>query len=360
MDKKIGIVTIFGNDNYGNRLQNYALETSIKKMGFEVETLVIEEPGEKIRIARRSIKRLFSSKSVKERFRARKLMTKKKEQLFRRFTNEYLNNVNYKYYDDFSNFSKIFVGSDQVWNPNFDLRKVYFLRFVDKEKRYSYAASIATESVPSKKKKTFVKYLNGMNNISVREETSVALVKNLTGRLATCVLDPTLLLSKEEYMDLIESSSDLFNHTKRRYVLIYCLSELEVNLKKEIEKYAKKNALEIIQIMGNYYNENHVVYDPIGFLDAINNARLVITDSFHCGVFSIIMESSFTIVERSDGAKMNSRLESLLKTVGLEKQKYRGQKLSTLDDLSFDEANRIIEERANFSFKYLKDQLSME
>lgn len=293
MNKKIGIVTIYGNDNYGNRLQNYALETSIRKLGFSVETIVIDEPGEKIKLFRRSVKKLLSSKENRNKYIARKKMIKKKEKIFAEFTDNYLNNVRYKYNDDFSNFQKVFVGSDQVWNPNFDLKKIHFLRFVEKNKRYSYAASIATDEIPLNKKEKFSEYLNGMMNISVREKSSVEVVKKLIGKNATCVLDPTMLLKKEDYINLIESSKSNVEQKRKEYILIYCLSDLKPDLKKEIQNYSESNNLEIVQIMGNYYNESHVIYDPIGFIDAINNAKLVITDSFHSGVFSIIMETPF-------------------------------------------------------------------
>lgn len=358
--KTIGIVTIYGNDNYGNRLQNYALETSIKRLGFNVETLVIAEPGEKWRLIRRKFKRLFSSGSAKKLYKARKMMAKEKEKVIKPFTDKYLNNVRYNYNDDFSKFSKIFSGSDQVWNPNFDLKKVHFLRFIEQGKRFSYAASIATESVPLKKQEKFSKYLNGFTNISVREESSVSLVEHLINREAICVVDPTMLLSKNDYLNLINQSGNPSIHTGKKYALVYSLVGLEKNLEKELLEYTQNNNMDIIQVMGNYYNEDHVIYDPIEFIDAITNAEIVITDSFHCGVFSIIMETPFIIFERTDGAKMNSRLETLLKLVSLEDRLYSGQNLSEIKEIDFNRIRALLNEKSRSSLKYLKEQLGVK
>lgn len=322
---RIGIVTLIGNHNYGNRLQNYALEQVLKTKGTEVRTIEFDRT---LPLSlKQSVKKPFSlvlNMLVKKR-RMSKKMYKIKEKEIYPFTEKYLNNISYKT-QNLENFDLFFVGSDQVWNPHFSGDKSdLFLEFAPKNKRFSYAASFGVSEIPNEFKKGFSQFLSNMNKISVREEAGVRIVDDLTSKKATLVPDPTMLLTRLEWETLIESSKGGNVRTLgdgKLYILLYLLHGLTRERKSKIEKFAKKKGYVMIEIMGNFFDEKHLAANPIEFLELVKNAEMVFTDSFHCGVFSIIFHIPFVVFERNDGAKMASRLHTLLKRFDLNDNLY--------------------------------------
>ena len=357
--KKIGIVTIDGDNNYGNRLQNYALEQSIKSLGFEVETLVFPKKKE-IRDIVRTVVKLR-----KKEFRIQRQKSAKMENLkskgFKIFREKYLQNKEYKREDDFSGFDRFVTGSDQVWNPSWRLQDDYWLRFVPKEKRFSYAASMATTEVHQANIKKLPLYLMEMNEIAVREEESIEFIKNISNRDAKWVLDPTMLLTKSDYEKLIDEQTDSQVDASAPYILIYTLTGVQNNLKKKLIDYADKNKLKIRYIMGNEYHPEHMVYDPVEFIEAIQKAKFVVSDSFHCGVYSILMETDFILFDRIDGENMSSRITSLLSKLEIESQFYSDNKeIDEMLNVDFEKTSKKIELLRSESKDYLNYILNKE
>ena len=338
--KKIGIVTIVDKDNYGNRLQNYALSTYCSTMyNCDVETLKNE--------AYSNDKKLFMIRVLKN------FLFKKK---YNKINN--LNRLNcFEEFDLNIKFSKnkvncfskldkydyLIVGSDQVWNPNFRrLRDLDLLVNVQSDKRISYAASFGVTNIPDSIKKKAGNEFKKFKSISVREERGKEILNELTERNDIEVLiDPTMLLTSEEWDKVVKKPKQLKSN---KYILNYFLGDLSEHRKKEIERIAKENDCEIINIL----DEKSPFYQtgPSEFLYLEKNAFLICTDSFHSSVFAILYNKPFIVFDREDNVvKMNSRIETLLSKFNLKNRRYN---------------EKITSENLNHDYKYAYKILEIE
>lgn len=350
--KKVGIVTIDGDFNYGNRLQNYALEQSVKSLGFDVETLIF--PNRKnLRDYARELKKSLN-KDYRTQMNSFKLMTELKEKAFGPFRKNYLNSIKHSRDEDFTNFDRFITGSDQVWNPSWRLIDDYWLRFAPRNKRFSYAASMATTIIHKANSETLPQYLQEMNEISVRESESVPFIEKISGRKAKLVIDPTMLLKKEDYERLIDEQRETQVDLSKPYILIYALEGLPEELRIQVENLAAENNWSIITIMGNKFHEEHKVYNPIEFVESIKNSQLVVSDSFHCGVFSILMESPFVLFNRTDGAQMSSRITTLLSRFDLMNHFYQDEDIRKLLNIDYPAIRQKLELARNEGLDYLR------
>lgn len=211
------------------------------------------------------------------------------------------------------------VGSDQVWNPHFGNYHQFFLGFAPEEKRLSYAASISTMEVPAKEHDFFVQGLKGMKTLSVREQAGADLIEQLTGRKAEVHVDPTLLLTADEWRSV--SRRPTWYHGGE-YLLTYFLGRRPA----QIDAIAKELGLEVVNLLDEDVYE-HYVTGVDEFLWAIDHASLVYTDSFHGSVFSILFQTPFVVCDRygtgkgDASEKMGSRLDTLLGYFGFQQRR---------------------------------------
>lgn len=325
---KIAILTLPGNFNYGNRLQNYALQTIIENRGYKVETLDISfsRKSKYRKIFDAAVRCCQSPSLIKLMFRKREYgrnfidMAKLKSPKLKPFTEnnlktrivekEDLNSIGSQY--------DVFIsGSDQVWNQSSISDSTYFLDFVPYEKRFSYAASFGKSMILRADKRYFKENLNGMRKISVREIQGVNIVEKLTTKTAHVHVDPTMLVTSHEWREL-SLQEDLKWLPSKKFVLVYTLRGMSASKREELSEIVKKNDYEIISIMGDSIDDNSQILTVIQFIQAIDRAELVITDSFHGAVFSIIFNTPFQVLERMTG-NMNSRLDTLLEKFNLTK-----------------------------------------
>lgn len=353
--KKVGIITLCDNDNYGNKLQNYAVIKTFEKIGAKAETIWINSAykGNKIKQLLRLIKRLYYDYIKKHKRRKYFINFNKKLNIKSMYLFENDMKKLNKKYDIFS------VGSDQVWNYTyFNNEKVYFL--TDSSKRnISFSASFGTNEVPKKYEK---KYQNGLKNfdfISVRENKGKEIVKSLIGKEDVEVLiDPTMMLTDREWSEIARKPKQL---KTKKYILNYFLGNLSELRKKEIEKIAKENDCEIINIL----DENEPLYysGPSEFLYLEKNAFLICTDSFHSCVFAILFNRPFIIFDREqDGIpSMNSRIETLLSKFQIENRKYNEMNITT-DNLNYnyEKAYDILEKERNKTIAFLNKAIEIE
>ncbi|MFD1466068.1 polysaccharide pyruvyl transferase family protein [Lapidilactobacillus mulanensis] len=343
--KKIGVVTLPGNFNYGNRLQNYALNQALVEMGNDVQNIVLS-PNTKQRkpTPKKIVASIINRLSAENRQYHR--MIKEKSPILSPFTEKYLRPQKIELVD-LKSFDAFFVGSDQVWNPNYiknDSR--YFLDFVPKSKRFSYAASFGVSEITGQYKQFYKKSLEGINRISVRETQGVEIIKSLTDIRATIVADPTLLLTPAQWNVFANKSNFMPDED---YIIVYILGNLTQESNNEINEYAKQKTAKIITIMGDKYNSDYWIPSPTTFLAAIRGAIAVFTDSFHCTVFSIVFSTPFIVFDRTD-FKMISRIDTLLLCFKLENNKFcSGHNFNqTLSNTIFDEVPKIMaREKAN-------------
>lgn len=250
---------------------------------------------------------------------------KKRQRSFESFRKEYLGCTqprickqnDLQSYITQNGFDVIISGSDQVWNPNvFDFDDVFFYPFCVNARKIGYAVSLGAASVGQLE--PYKRWIDDFDAITVRESKSCNVIKKLTEKEVSSVVDPVLLLSQDSWRELVPSR-------KTNYLLCYFVREED--LREKIEK-AKELAcklnleVEIVNLRITKYNFfERILFDlsPIEFLTELANAEYIYTDSFHGTVFSMIFERNFTtVVSKSEGE--DNRKSNILSVVGLEKR----------------------------------------
>lgn len=322
---KAGILTFYNAINYGGVLQAYALQEYLKKGDIEAKIINYESPSIKranqinrqVKIHKGVKLRLLKTVFAKLDYATTKKRWKAKYLKFEKFRNAHLDLVSKGAVSKESitklDLDAIFVGSDQVWNPLITrgLDDVYFCDFPTNAKKISYAASTGSLNTIKSDTTEFLKLVENFDAISTRELDLGEYIKQYTEKETIQVVDPTLLLNKDDYSKIAIKPN--INHP---YLLIYKL-QVNENIYKLAEKIAKEKGLIIYEIgfkpwkskKGINYLE---IIGPEEFLGLFEAADYIITNSFHGTVFSIINQKSFlTVPHRSVGQRMIDLLESL-------------------------------------------------
>ena len=369
--KKIGLLTYYG-DNYGACLQAFALQTVIKRMNYDVEIIEYRVSSAKVKLIDRLLNLRNPVKIIKGRIANRKnrLNYAKRHDCFEKFRNEYLNIVKNdcrQYVDFYSNpplYDGYVCGSDQIWNPYFTngCDPVRFLDFVpSRRRRIAYAPSIGVDKIDGNYAADMKKYLSKMDNISVREKDGAIIIKSLIGEDVPVVLDPTLLLTKEDWCSLINKK-----RIDTPYIFCYFFGNLDY-MDQLKEFYRNHTGLPIVTFPFNYreiQDEKDIkIFDagPIDFVNLIKNASLVLTDSFHATAFSINMEVPFYSLLRDLNkceTNMNSRIYTILNKMELEtrliipeaKMKFPSENIF---NVNFSKTHGILEKERILSGQYL-------
>lgn len=343
--KRIGIVTIIGDFNYGNRLQNYALAKTLSDMGFVVKTLNFRYTNRSTISVTKEILRNFVIALGIGRFKRNKKF--KKFNKYIKFTPIIYNNdvINSNEYDYFV------CGSDQIWNYNFDeFGKNTLLLFSSKEKNIAYAASFGVSSIPNNYIDIYKEGLNNFKNISLRENDGKDIIKNITNKEYPVVLDPTFLISKNEWNKLAKEVK-----ISKKYILVYILGDKNEDINK---KYKKE--YDVIY-MNDTSNFNIYSTGPQEFLWLIKNAELVITDSYHACVFSIIFEKKFYVIDRLVNKEkcMEGRINTILSLLNLQDRKIENIFADTNinSNIDYNNVKKILETEIFKSKKFLKDNI---
>lgn len=336
---KIGIITILKVNNYGAELQAYATQKVLQLIGYDAEIidyLFYKNPRhKKTRMSAPTAKMTFR-KHLQERLFP--IIAHWKSRHFREAQNvrtakfEQFHNENTKMsvcYDTLEklksaklDYDILMTGSDQVWNPGiYSSLAPYFLRFGDERiKRVAYASSFGVESVPKNIKPYYKESLQRYSAIGVREDKAVDLVKTLSGMDATLVLDPTLLLDREQWLTVAKPMIGL---PDQPYVLIYELSDIPY-IKQVAKHISERTGMPIVRICKNASPEdketeilNIIDAGPAEFLYLFDKAGFIVTNSFHGTAFSINFGKKFyTIIPK--GKSNNNRQKSILKLMGCE------------------------------------------
>ena len=338
---KIGVITIEQVGNYGAELQCYATQKVLQNIGCDAEIIdycyykdyrykdsKMSEPFVpmtfkeriiyvlKYRIVNRFVDNvlvLFNSNIARrnKRFSAFHAENTKMSRRYMSMPELYEASMDYD----------IFVtGSDQVWNPGAQSSiEPYFLTFApDNAKKISFAASFGVSEIETNLRERYKDYLSRYDFISVREQSACNIVKQLVDRDVECVVDPTLLLNKDEWMQVAKQ----YDNIPERYVLVYTLFESSA-IFKLAKRIAKEKGISVLRVAKRAYMVNDIdgvrnILDagPAEFVSIISGADYVVTDSFHGTAFSVNMGVPFSVVISSK-KKNNSRMESLLNVVGL-------------------------------------------
>lgn len=362
---KIGIITFHNAHNYGAMLQAFALSKKLK----ENKTL-------EIKIINYYNYKIYKQYKIIRPFCKNPLRLLKR--LYEDITNYNLKKKRYKNFNIFittkcklsnKTFSKeetekecndydvLITGSDQVWNPQIvgQLSDIYTLNFGKKQiKRISYAASVGDPMQINLKKDEFFEKLSLLDFISVREVETQNKLSEIIKKPIEVVLDPTLLIEKEDWDKEIENIPS----EKEKYILAYVI-EPDEEYFKIVNDLSIKTGLKVIHfgiknkgykyVLKSAYTEG-----PLEFVNYIKNAEFVVATSFHATVFSIIFNKKFWIIpHRKTGGRVTNLLDKL---------NISSRAISSFDDftkknydenIDYDKTNIILEEERKKSIEWL-------
>lgn len=361
--KTVYISTFYQYDNYGTRLQNYALSHVLREYGLTVKTLAPYSKMDTIKkLAKRAIATIPLDTKKRKIYRAELY----KQKVFGEFNKE-LCLTKVRATDlhtlDFSEACGI-AGSDQIWSPthlksNPKDKELFFLSFLPEDRRFSYAPSFGVSSVPADMENEYRQALTHFVNLSVREQAGQEIIRKVTGLSATIMPDPTFLLTSTEWQGISSAKQNLV--TAKKYAVTYFLSKHNRTVHDSIQLFCNNCSIDTISIAGNSIEQADCLVSPDEFVTLIHNASYVFTDSFHAAVFSIIFNTPFTVFQRTD-VKQISRIKTLLDTYALPQSLVtdsNSQYESILQSEKFNIANKKVSEERERGRRYLKEILNV-
>ena len=379
---KIGVVTYFNIKNYGSALQAYSLKTTCNKLGQDVVFLNVRESNPIYKIAHKLhvafvtlVKFALYGTAKKTHKEIRSLKHKSESgisneaaKLFDEFMFEQLPNINIdratlRKVAHTDNFGAFICGSDQIWSPlSVHLSGYKFLNFAPRKKRIAYAPSFGVAAVPGYNKAFVRKMLLGFDDISVRENQGARIVKDLIGKEPTVVLDPTMLLSEDEWRTLYKDLTP--SREREKYALCYFFDEPEKETVEQIAEYSRENNLKIVVLSSDnsqLISSGAELVDagPLEFLRYMDESKCVFTNSFHGSVFSILFGRPLKVFGRnhSDTVKQTTRIDTLLETTGLHACMFRSLEEGIVP-VSTDLARDRLSSCRDNSISYLKNALN--
>lgn len=376
---KIGIVTSAKELNYGAILQAYALQTTLEEKGYDVSLLwwrnqkgshrdirikkvfvmglrMIKHPNLLVNTLKtygHSFSKEFSNRSI---------------ELFEEFENHCLK-IDYLSYSEMKKYAKsddcvaVIAGSDQIWNSYaIYIDPFYYLRFSPKSKRIAYAPSLGKINIPSYNKKIMRKYISDFSHISVRELSGKKAIDELLHSNIDVVLDPSFLLKKDMWSK-VKKKVDTKN---MKYCLLYFLDTPSVIAISFIKQYLKNNNISILslpykfEIITELEAVEYVDAGPGEFLDLIDNAEVVFTDSFHGTAFSVNYNKEFYVFDRQYGKNQSqkSRIVDLLESINLSERFIVGDNKTDYSCINYNLVNSIVDELRIKSMHFLENAIS--
>ena len=367
----VGIMTYHHHYNYGTMLQAYALQKAAENCNCNAEIINFiphrnESLSDKIllRIRRLPIYIVeFKKRTVL--LKARNKIAEKKR-LFEAFYTEKIN-LGKGYYSNSEQLNQnppkyegYIVGSDQTWNPYVANRpEAFYLSFVKDDKlKGSYAPSVAVDNLNAEQADYIRQKLSGFKFLSCREKTGALLLEKVLKTNVEAVLDPTLLLTGDEWRSECRESID-----SEGYLLTYFLEDNKKNrvIAREI---AKKMGLKIKAIPVSYLDfeakdADIVDAGPREFLELIDKASMICTDSFHGTAFSINLNKNFYSLRKNSDGKMrkeNSRISDILKELGIA-DRLIADTPETVSYIDYEKVNQILDEKRQKSMSYLREMV---
>lgn len=369
--KKVLLTTVYSGFNYGSSLQAFAGKQIINKTGYDCILVKLKSlvKGRDIRL-----KKLFyiffrsfvlSRKNLLKTYEAsyNKTFVDGTEAKFYDFTVSYLKPVETSW-NVLKKMAKesiaCFSGSDQIWNSStLYVDPLYYLRFAPKDKRIALSPSFGRDFISDYNKSKMSKWIGEYSYLSVREDSGVKLIEEMTGRRAIHLLDPTLILNRSEWIELLG-----IREKKGNYILAYFLdppsSKAKVELK-SLKTYLDCDIIAIPYIFDNMdFCDRTLSAGPKEFVELILNARVVCTDSFHGTAFSINMHTPFFVFEREYGSanKQSERILSVLRKVNMLDRYQTDSSTTHIEILDFDRIENVLNSERAKVYTYVKNSLA--
>lgn len=367
---KIDIITLHNVKNYGSVLQSYATQKIFEDKGFDVEFInyyrenLIDENILKDNLKNSS----FFSKNFLTRFLGRIFLPgtiNKQIKVFNQFLKKYIKVTDQKYYtfeqlkNNVPKADLYCTGSDQMWNAEWNngIERAFYLDFLPEEsKRFAFSTSFGRESIENDEENKIYPMLKKYMAISVREKSGKKILDDMGIKNSVHLLDPTFMLTKEEWNKLIQTSINLKNKDFK-YILVYQLNMKNKEFDEYVRVLSKEKKLPVIRVsINNYqkfkYGKLESTPDVLDFLDYFMKAEYIVTDSFHGTAFSINFNKKFICVFPK---KFSERLNSILQLTNLKTRQFTDvTKISDIDNpIDYNKVNDILNKERNNANAYL-------
>lgn len=374
---RVGILTYHNANNYGAVLQAYALQRAIKKMNYDCKIIDYSREKYKDVFIWQKKKFLNMVKGIKDKqpytncefinlMLSEFSFQHNNGRLFADFRNQYMElsqpvvkkNIGLlnEQYDFF------IAGSDQIWNPGrINIELTYMLDFVtDPNKKGSYAASFGVTTIPYKYIDIYRKIFKDYKYLLVREQAGAQIIKQLTGRTAKVVLDPTFLLDQNDWNKIVPNMPQ-----DHKYILVYQLGKYSDTLMGFAHDLSKKTGYPVRIIHAP--KKMHIADEcckhlgPAQWVQQIRDAEYIVTNSFHGVAFSINFNKPFfvEISQERLRASMGSRIHEILGKFQLEDRLIINGKNDNWNiPIHYDNVNQILQKERNESLSCLKNMLS--
>lgn len=362
--KHTAIVTWITYTNFGTYLQAYALQQYIKSLGYKNKILddascIHTEISWKYEV-KKMLWSFTPAYHVYVRNRTKAIA------MYEQFKSKYIDlekHISDRYYLN-SYYDCFICGSDQIWSPLFlknPHADFYYASFASK-KKIAYAPSIGVSAIPEELKFRYVQLIADFKSLSVREPQGQKNLQELTGNKVPIVVDPTLLLQKEDWEKLLPVQRDV-----DKYVLAYFLTPnyMYINY---VQKYAETHGLKLKIFFTDksycHLSAELITAGPLEFLKYIRNAKFVFTDSFHGSIFASIFNVQFVTFKRfknGNSINQNSRVENLLNMMGISEHlidENQIENISNLSPINFEAVKLSLKPFIEVSKQYLQKALA--
>ncbi len=351
-------VTWITYNNCGTYLQAYALQYIVQSLGYENQILS-DEPH---LIDPRPVWRKSLSLLWRKLFARPPKVMRHVARCYKKFSNEWLN---IDWYTEnlvsVSNRYDIFLcGSDQIWSPIIKpVNPYFFLNFTNK-KKIAYAPSLGSNMPSDGWKQVALPLLQKFAHLSVREQKGAVLLSELLHHDVSTVIDPTLLLTADEWLPLC---AERVMSVDCKYLFCYLLTN-NTSYLVSARHYARQHGLKLV-LMGlhpEYAKQAEYVLwgGPSEFLSAVRHADVVMTDSFHATVFSILFRKQFFTFQRfkvDAWNNQNSRLENLFNKLAIKGRFMTDNNFSRVPPVDYDKVFVLLEAERTASLRYLSSSL---
>ena len=355
----------YSEPNFGNRLQSYATKYILKSLGNHMNFAQIcyEQTRESLKNDAKYVVNYLTS--FKFTMNKDYWLKYGRSKAFANFEKKYMTYVHCTSIEQIPTADKYCVGSDQVWNAKWyekdGIKKdLFLLTFAKPEQKICISPSFGTDSIPDEWKDWFKQHLATFPLLAVREESGARIIKELTGRDAEVLIDPTLMLDAEDWRKITRPNKKVSR--KKPYIFTYFLGGVTAQAQADIDVLNKDGRYNVYHAM-DMNNIDLYAMDPGQFVYMIEHADIILTDSFHACVFSFLFDKPFLVYSR-EGAENNmfSRMETLFIKFDLAR-KYRqnGIELDVANVFEHDYSAgkaALGRERSKFS-SYLKNCLKM-
>lgn len=362
--------------NYGGTLQEYALLRTLENEGFEAEIIDFDVSSEIYTFScKRSLLNLDPAKiAAKAKQKLEKIpridishQVFIRHKRFDEFRNDYLK-LSKRYTaksigETAAEYDILVCGSDQIWNPDFNVPE-FFLNFgVKSQKKIIYGASLGRDHLSRRQLKVYKTLMSGLDAISVREDNAKTILQTISDKEIEVVLDPTLLIERDKWLELAIDSLIM----DKEYMFCYFLDN-NYEKQKAAEKVALEMGLVIVAIpfLHDIFEEESESFGdyqlsdigPQEFLGLISRAKLVLTDSFHATVFSILFRKDFWVFGRDCGTyNMNSRIVTLLRYFDLFGRLIEVDEVKSYKKCAYQKQYEKFERKKELSLEFLRKAL---